>query len=306
MEALSIQKKIHDYIVGLPDYAARPYELRMSGAGDCPRMADYLMRDGVGGADYSHAMRMHTGTWLHKMWREIKVGAFGDDYVGSEEEISIEVEGRKIYGHPDGIFKSVRAVDEFKSCSDSTFHMVRTNGAPIPAHYEQGNTYCGALELDQVVFHYFNKDSGESLFLIAPFNRAVFDMTIEKFRQRIINNIRGTIAGRPYADPTATPCWFCRKKDECYEGFTSEVKAMARVAFSPDTETELYSLVSLVDEHRQKRLDSEKIETENKSNVAKLLLSRGINACDIGEFDVQIKLGKNGNSLVNVKKVGGQ
>jgi hypothetical protein len=304
MEIMQLQKKLESYLTSLPDYSPHEYRLRMSGAGDCPRLADYLMQDGVGQREYGQAIRMHVGTYLHNMWRDIKQAAFPDDFIGSEEEIRLDIDGYEILGHPDGVWKSMNALDEFKSCADSTFKMVLANGVPIPAHYEQGNTYCGVLGLSQMIFHYFNKDSGESLFLTAPFNPIVFELTKDKFKKRIENKKHGLIEARPYSDPTITPCWYCPKKDACYAGFSSEVQSMTRAKLDPEIETDLYRLVKETSTARTTRLDSERIEKVNKIDISKLLLLRQFSACDIGEFSVMVKLGKNGNSLVEIKERG--
>lgn len=302
MEAQLIQTKINQYLSSLPDYGPREYKLRMSGAGECPRLQDYLFRDGVGSVEPEHIMRMHTGTYLHTMWRDIKAGALGSDYYGCEEEIKMELNGVDVLGHPDGIYRSLNAVDEFKSVSNSTYEMIRKNDVPIPAHYEQANTYAGVLGCTAMLIHYFNKDNGQSTFMYTPFNPILFDMTKIKFITRLENKERGVIEARPYSDQSASPCWYCPKKEECYSGFSSEVQSLPRATFNPETETELFRLVNETSLARKTRLDCEKKETDNKLNISKLLLNLGVNACDIGQFSVELKIGKNNNPLIKIEE----
>jgi hypothetical protein len=60
--------------------------------------------------------------------------------------------------------------------------------------------------------------------------------------------------------------------------------------------------VSETFEARKTRLDCEKKEKDNKLNIARLLLSMGFKSCDIGTFSVDVKVGKNGNPLVDLKE----
>lgn len=303
MDAYNLQQKINSYLTGLPDYSARPYQVRMSGAGDCPRLMDYLMRDGVKAPEINHIMRMHTGTYLHNMWRDIKQGAFGDDYFGSEEEVTITLDnGVVVMGHPDGQFREAKCLDEFKSVSDSSFKMIINQGAPIPAHYEQANTYCGSLGLESMLIHYFNKDTGESHFFFAPYNSELFSLTKQKFVRRFDNKERGLIESRPHNDPTASPCWFCPKLAECYSGFKDEVSSMGRATYSETDQPELLGLVSEAVTARATRLECEKKEKANKSSIADVLIKLGVKSCDVGEFSCELKLGKNNNPLLELKE----
>src|SRR5690606_33477427 len=137
--------KIEAHILSLPDYSGNSDLLRFSKLGECPRLLDYEMQRGRSPISFEQAMRMHAGTYLGHMWRDIMTGALGADFVGAEEElkVTLEVDGEThvMPGHPDGEIISLDAIWELKSVSDSTYKMVEGQGHALPQHYLQGNGY---------------------------------------------------------------------------------------------------------------------------------------------------------------------
>lgn len=306
MEFNPIDQKVREYLVNHPNLASRSPGLRMSKAGECPRMLDYDLIRGLKPLDYYSALRMMRGTWLHPMWQSIMKEIFGDDFVGCEEEIfwDIEVEGQvhRIPGHPDGSFASMDCVYELKSVSRNTFDLLQGQDHPLPSHIEQGNGYAHVLKRRAVLFHYYCPDNGESLYYEVPYNQELATRTEQKFRARIINQRLGVIQERPYVDQTEAPCFYCSWKTECYEGFVDEVKRMDRAELDKETDKELYEMCVQADKSRFNRLLMEKMEESSRSKSAEFMLAKKLNAALIGEYEVFITVGKKGNPSATIRK----
>jgi hypothetical protein len=181
--------------------------------------------------------------------------------------------------------------------------MVATNGYAIAMHYEQANLYAHVLGHKNILFHYFNKNNSESLFLTAPYSPELASSTIAKFNQVKVNQVRGVISDRPYTDPTASPCWFCKYKDECYSGYRAEVLNMKIVELDTQTDALLLADIDGVWRLRATRLETEKEEDKLRTIVSSMLLKRGINSAKIGSFSIDIKLGSKNNPIATIKKI---
>lgn len=297
------EDKIKSTLLGRPDFSRTEAELRISKAGDCARLLDYELQKGQSPIEYGQAMRMLMGTKLHEMWQEIMLEAFPLDFINPEKELMIEIGGQTIKGHPDGEFDSLDAVYELKTVGMNTFTMIKNGDAPLPQHYEQANTYAGILGRGQILFHYFSKDSGESLFMFAPYSPELFDATKRKLHKRIANKALGLIDDRPHHDPTAAPCWYCPRKDECYLGYEKEVNSMdVGHRFSEEHDPDVFLLVKAIDKNRNTRLESDKAEKLFKSELTNHLMGMGISHAFVGSYNVSIKLGKNNNPLLTLKE----
>lgn len=301
-----IQSKIETHILSLPDYSGNSDLLRFSKLGECPRLLDYEMQRGRSPFSFEQAMRMHAGTYLGHMWRDIMTGALGADFVGAEEELTVtlEVDGEThvMPGHPDGEIISLDAIWELKSVSDSTYKMVEGQGHALPQHYLQGNGYAYVKKRSNILFQYFNTDNKQSLFLMAPMVESLAESSFEMMRQRIRNKKAGVIADRPHTDPTKSPCWFCPRIEECYAGYASEVSAMTPANLNEEQERELQAFTEAAWSARMTRLECEKHETKYKEAISKMLLKLGFNNAKVGTFTVNVKLGKNNNPLVEIKQ----
>lgn len=300
---MELRQKILAQVQGSDEFNG-PFELRASAAGYCPRLMDYELQDPVQGVvSETGAMRMMMGTCLHEMWQKILKDTLGDDYGFIEGEITVPImEGVSIEGHPDGVIKSLEAVYELKCVSNTSFISVAQGGEPLASHYEQANFYAGALGLPNILFHYFNRDNGESVYLMTPFNSSQFEESQRKFLRRVENKSRGVIEPRPYNDPTGAPCFFCSRKDQCYEGWESEVESFTAIHVAPDSvEGETIRGYS---ELKKVRLTAEKQEKELRKELGKVMTKLGAKRIDVDGQDIYatFKLGKNNNPLVDVKE----
>jgi hypothetical protein len=262
---------------------------------------DYNISKGPKPFDTTQILRMDKGTSLHASWQEHLKEAWKGDYTMAEAEVEVRLKsGRKISGHIDGYIPSLNAVYELKTVADSTFVMVRNQDSPIPAHYEQGNLYAKAINADQILFHYYNTNSGESLYLLSPFSQAQADQTMDKFEEREEHMAKGTISDRPYHDPTGSPCWYCPYKEECYSGWAGEVNGMGAQEIDHKP-LALAARMALV--NKEERLKYDKLEKAEKASIAKLMLQElELNKAITKNHTVTIKLGTKGNPLVTVKE----
>jgi len=295
-----LEFNIKDYISKLPEFQVRDFSYRMSKSGDCPRLMDYQIQAGEIAPEPSQAFRMYFGSHIHEMWRKIFEDMLPNDFSGAEREIEYHDGDITLTGHPDGEINSIDAVYELKSVSDNSFNMVVTNGTAMPMHYEQANMYAHTLRRKNILFHYFNKNNSESIFLLAPMSEELAKSTIDKFKKRKVNAEAKVIEDRPYTDPTSTPCWFCKFKDECYKGFVWDVKTMGTAKL--DDSDEVMPHTQIAWDMRSTRLDAEKQESAAKAAIAHALIKRGIKAASIGEFTIDIKLGSKNNPITTVKE----
>lgn len=301
-ECLELEEKIRAHVLGLPDYQKRAFEWRLSRSGDCARAMDLDMIHGMPGFDLGHALRLMHGTHIHKMWQELLAQALGDDFTDVEKEVFIEVDGMSIPGHPDGRIKSMNAVYELKTVSDNSFTKALEMGTPFPAHYEQDNMYAHAMGCSNIITHYYNKNTSENLFLLAPYSEEIAKLTMLKFKERKDNMRERKIADRPYHDPTSTPCTYCNHKAMCYQNFEAEVAGMGSQVLLPESNMEVYTAAQQAWLMRAERLKAEKLEEFNKSKLGKFMLSTGFRSIKIGAYVAEIKLGKNKNPLVSVRE----
>lgn len=303
-----LRQQIDQAILGDPQFNG-PFEIRMSTAGFCPRLMDYLMQVGRKPVSLEHATRMLIGEPLHEFWRRILTKVYEDDYHRVEEEVTLQVGGHVVYGHPDGVIQSLNAVVEVKSVSEATFYMVERQGHPIASHYEQGNIYAKATGCEWIVFLYINRNSGGYTVLVAPFSASLAEETWRKWAGRWENHARFVkdgnlvLAPRPYADATGSPCFFCEYQAECYAGFKDEVEGMDSGVVLDD---EVNSMATDYRSTRELRLKTEKVEEQLKDRIAEYMTGQRLNRMAIpyvGSF--HLKVGKNNNPLVNFKPAEG-
>lgn len=300
-----IDDRVRGAVLDREEFKPYEFKVRASSAGECRRLIEYHLRDGVSAPTYEQAIRMMVGTKLHEMWQEILSHALGEDFHSFEEELEVERDGIKFSGHPDGEIESLDAIYELKTVGNNTFDMVVNQDGPIQMHVEQSNVYAIAKGRSNIIIHYFNKNSGESFYCVFDSSQSLFDLTIKKFKEAFENNKASLIGPRPYSDPSNSPCWFCSKKSICYEGFEAEVKSMGDATLSVEEHSWLHDVVIACDESRDARLKCDKKEKEAKAEIGDYLSRQlKINKAKIGNYLIDIKLGSKQNLLINIKRVG--
>jgi len=308
-EVMEMELKIEKSVLNRDEFH-EGFTLRASAAGFCPRLMDYELQQplpqGDSGIDYKQAMRMLSGTALHEMWQNILKETLGDDFGFIEGELIVNCSDGThqvdIPGHPDGIIKSMSALYELKTVGTNTFNSIAASDEPLVSHYEQANFYASELGLPNVLNHYFNRDSCDSLFLLSSSSPQLFDKTKRKFLQRVKNQESGVLETRPYNDPTGSPCFFCSRKEECYEGWIEEVKGMGTMHISQESnEGRMVEDCLLA---RSVRLNADKTEKGLKESLAKFMIGANTKTMTVDETEAKVvlTLGKNGNPLINIKE----
>lgn len=307
MNELEIQQKIDRVILSRPDMMEGPFDLRMSSAGDCPRLLDYKLQRGQKAKDLKDAMRLLTGEPIHEFYRTMLREAFPDgDYCMSEEEVTLQLYhhgvpmGKPVLGHIDGYIQSLRATVEIKSVGSHVYDMVASNGTPLPANLSQGNLYTGCVKgAEQTLFIYHCRDTGQYTMFLVPFMKSLFDEVCDKFLSARIRQQHKVLHDRPYQDATMAPCWFCDWKTECYEGFAQEIAGFSdEIATGDNLEMALRFI-----ELREIRLGAEKNEAEMKKVVIKEMTDQKISNLKTSKAALILSAGKNNNSLLSVKEV---
>lgn len=304
-DQLMFQQKIQDHVKDIEP--PREFEFRASSAGECPKLMDHMMQEGVTPPDYYQSMRMMMGTYMHEMWQKIMVDMLGDDFIGVEEEMRIpfEVQGEPhfIIGHPDGVIKSLDAVYELKTVGESTFKMIQSQDKPLDSHYKQAQIYGYGVGTKNILFQYFNRNNGESLWFFMPTIPDVAEEIVGIFAERVMNNFAEKIAERPYHDPTGSPCWFCPKVTDCYKDFKQEVEGGGSFTYAEDSDVGVAARTA--NESRTTRLAADKSEKAAKKVLSDILIAHGVNmACVVSkpELNITVKVGKNNNPLIEVKE----
>lgn len=303
MEINAIRSKIDSTILSHPDFHRGP-EIRFSGAGDCVLkiVRDHL--DGKGETAIDGALRMEMGTPLHEWWQDILQKSFPDDFALHEFEVQVTVRGQTILGHFDGFLNSIKAVVEIKTVSESTFYLVKNAMKPLAPHLEQTNAYAGAFSnvretpVENLLFLYQNRNTGEYLMLIEPYNPDAYQATLTKWDQAIQAIGMKVYPVRPYNDATCSPCWFCSHKERCYEGYAEQVAAMGAKEVDDQeilTHSKAYSVA------RSEKLRFEKLEDVEKTNVAAWMLDANLNEIKTPEGKITLKVGKNNSPLISIK-----
>ena len=294
------------------DYDFNPdFKLRVSAAGDCPRLLDYKLQCGSKAASRSQALRMFKGSMLGKTiadkWYHISKGNCTD----FEEEVIVHLDNDiDIKGHIDGFFKAENLVWELKSVSKETFEMVEKLQAPIEAHLEQGNLYADAKLAKGTLYQYYNSNNGQSIFFEIEYDKELADQTKDKLLQSLDNEMTKTIGDRPYVDPTESPCWFCPNKPECYEDYKDEFVSKMDAEFTPDDEGDSFEVLidecDIAQESRTLRLHHEKKEESAKQSIAEKLLKSDFKSARLKSNSrnvrIFVKLGKNNNPLISIKE----
>ena len=300
MTELEIQALIDRAVMSRPDMQpSDSVALRMSAAGDCPRLLDYKLQRGRGETSLSSAMRLLTGEPIHAFYRETMSAAFGDAFGMTEHEVEITLQsGTKVLGHCDGVLLYEGLVVEVKTVGDSTYTMVKNIGDALPSHKAQGNMYCGALNLKGVLFIYHNRDSGEYMTFISPFNEELYLSTIDKFNEADRRATAKMMSSRPYQDPTCSPCFFCDWKADCYQGFDSQVAS----GDTRDADADASSMVTELLASRRDRLAMEKVEEKVKSLLSTKMISEGIRVLKHPMATLEVRVGKAGNPLIGIKE----
>lgn len=177
--------------------------------------------------------------------------------------------------------------------------MVKNLGAPLKAHHEQGNLYCGAMGLMRILFIYHNRDSGQYLTFLVPFDSGMMANTIAKFRSARQRQATGVLHPRPYNDPTESPCFFCQYKPECYVGFDSQVASGdTRVA-----EGDLANASAIYLGLRKDRLAMEKAEELVKGRLIDRMIKKKITKLIRDDATLEVRMGKTGKPDVAVKEL---
>lgn len=302
-----IRKQIENHIMSDPDLH-QPFALRMSLAGDCPRKIDYSFQRPKEAVGLDSALRFSMGHGVHHQWSELIHGLFGDDCILAEAEISLDmvVDGEtiKLIGHPDFFLKSLGLVGEVKSVSDSTYTMIINKNAPLDAYVDQGSLYCMAISktapVNGILFIVVNRDSGAFKLFIENFDSARAISVLHKFEQALRNKKSGTIGPRPYVDMTDSPCWYCRFKIECYEGFKDAVTGMATKV---NTDSVFTVLARTYADDRRRKLLYEKHEANVKRDIAIYMVDNEVNKLTVDQVGtVELKIGVNNNALVGLKE----
>lgn len=298
----SLTKKINDFVVSMPEMN-RGFEIRMSTAGECVRKMDIEAQNGKPPVDAPTAFRLLTGEPIHQFWREILTRVFPDDYMYAEDELILdfEVDGVqvKVPGHLDGFIKSLNAVVEVKSVSESTFKMVKNQDHPLGSHYEQGNIYAEAIEAHSILFIYHNRNSGEYCLFLSPHSDAMAQGTITKWATVIRNRSAGVTSTRPYHDATGSPCFYCPHKISCYEGYTDQIKNMSATEIKDPKVTDMAQAYVF---SRRMKLDHTKHEETVKAAIAAYMFENKFNDMRIPDVGaISLKAGKNNNPLISIK-----
>lgn len=282
------------------DYKNDKFEWRMSNAGMCQRLMDYSIQRGVKPFDSKQIMRMEKGQWLHDMWQKHLADMMGEDFCDAEKELTFSLNsGRVITGHIDGYIKSLDALYELKTVADSTFIMVNNQDKPIQSHYEQASTYAAVYGAKNILFHYYNTNSGDSTFFLTPCSSDALGSAKDKFEAAEENEKSGVISIRPYSDPTESPCWYCSYKDECYKTWEGEVKSYGA---SKVLDKGFASSVSNCDSMRTIRLDADKSEKKLKKEISEFMVAMEIKDASVEGYTVNLKLGAKGNPLITIKE----
>lgn len=284
--------------------AAGPYQLRMSSAGDCPRLLDYKLQQGRKVNSLEDAMRLLTGEPIHDFYRSLLRETF-PDYGMAEAEVSLQLYhdgvplGAPVLGHIDGYIESLKATVEVKSVGRHVYGMVTEKMAPLDTHLAQGNLYTGCIEgAENTLFIYHCRDTGQYTTLLVPFIKGLFDEVTEKFSKARLRQVMGIVSKRPYQDATQSPCWFCEYKDECYEGFAQEIETFEEAFAEGEGLVMALQYISL----RDLRLGAEKNEGEMKKALIKEMSDKKISNLRTSRGALILSAGKNNNSLLTFKE----
>lgn len=300
MTELEIQQAIDQAVLTRPDMmGSQRVELRMSAAGDCPRLLDYKLQNGRPEASLQSAMRLLTGEPIHDFYRGVFSSAFSD-FTMAESELALDLGlGDPVLGHCDGFIPSIGAVLEVKTVSESTFKMVKGSGEPLMSHRAQGNLYCGCIEgASQVLFLYHNRNSGEYLVYLVPFSATLFVETKAKFLAAREREAAGVMHDRPYQDPTESPCFFCDFKSQCYEGFDSQVASGNSQLAEGETALLSDGFITI----RRNRLAMEKSEDHIKGRLMTTMIENKISRLIYNNSTLEVRVGKTGKPLLTVKE----
>lgn len=306
-----LEQKVEEYLLNHPE-ATSPHELRMSKSGSCvKRMSQDLWQPKKVPGKTSF-LRFRRGHAMHAMWQEIMSEALGDDFCEQETELELELDlgqygKKKILGHYDGLIKSLDAIYELKNINFYSFESVIKDGA-FAADIEQANAYANRRGVRQTLLHYFNVNDCTSLRILVPANKRLYTSTVEKFQLAAIAAIEERNLPRPYNDATASPCWFCHYKGECYKDFKGEVEDYDGVDLtrSPGEELVLKQHIVRCNQFRELRLEHDKNEADEKENIAKIFHARKWAKVLIKEgdkyFETTLKVGSKNNNLVSIKE----
>lgn len=310
-EEMEIHPKIQSAVLRHPDAKSGPFEFRFSSVGICERRADYQIEDDRRGVkqevDTRTAFRFAVGSALHELWQNLMKWEYGDDFTDIEQTLHYEDDvlcgGYAMTGHIDGYIKSLDAVYELKTVSESSYAMVTRDDKPIREHVEQANFYAWVKGTSQFLLHYFNKNSHESKLFLIPMNEGMAKGSVEKMRGISKRADSGELAPRPYTDPTASPCWYCPYKTACYATFEQEV--MSGSALEVDPDEPVADAMLLADAERTKRLVATKAEEEYKKQVADYMVRNQATELQNvhSKIAALIKLGKNNNPIITIKEM---
>lgn len=250
--------------------------------------------------DIDGSYRKTAGKYIHLFVQDLFTQAFGLDFTSIEEEVRLyhtvrhgDTEETFVFtGHPDGVLQSYGLVVEIKSVSANSFYVLSSRDEPYQQHIDQASLYARALDMKGILFVYYNRDTGEYRIMVRPVGNT--SATLEKMVAAEFRRRRGEMIDRPYYDQSSAPCSFCPAAEDCYKGFS--VDGFEERRLDIDGECALW------DKTRMARLSFESEEKELKDAVIKKMMEAGIKLAEGEEYVAAMRIGKNNNPLLDIKR----
>lgn len=204
--------------------------LRASNSGKCTRQLAYLYH-GFEGQKLNWRARL-----VFKLGHQIEADLvdIAQHYglTDMQRECSLEIAGKAISGHIDGILNGDTIVD-FKSCT--TYSMKAAKKGDVGDYVYQMNFYMHALGLKQALLVYYCKETSALHEVILKYDPLIVNQIIEKFT-KVIQSAKDNLPDRDYG-PTKTgllpwQCSYCSYVTQCYENTVME--------FTPDGKPQIF------------------------------------------------------------------
>jgi len=179
--------------------------------------------------------------------------------------------------------------------------MVKEQGTPVAAHYEQANMYAAAKRSENILFIYQNRNDGQFYLMLVPYSAGLYDASISKWKTIFMNKVDGVISDRPHIDPTSFPCSYCEYRERCYEGYDKQIDAGSKGLVVQDPV--MVAMAKAFAETRRTRLTTEKMESSLKEDLLKAMIQNQMKSGvvpEVGTFEV--KLGSKQNPLLGFKE----
>lgn len=207
---------------------------RASGLGYCGRFIIYKLRGYTDKKTAQEALTLEFGTAIHEILQRYISGM--KEFVTMEEEVSIEGINNT-NGHFDGILNigKKRYLLEIKSSNVEAFQRLSLRPIPYDAHKKQANFYMKALDIEETIFLYVNKNGK----LLADFERANPDVNplfleiLYKREEKLHEENKNFVEylTKCYKDgimpeyKRVSQCTWCNFADQCKEDRKTERKA---------------------------------------------------------------------------------